>query len=380
MPVLRLDSMVEDVVVQGVRRRLRQGFSTGTTASAAAKAALWALRTDAVPAEVEVPLPAGRRAVLAVVRVEQVSGGVRAIVTKNGGDDPDATHGAEIIATVRPKPDGLLILGGEGVGRVTRPGLALAVGEAAINPVPRRMLRAAVAEALLGAGRQMLGAVVEISVTDGEHIAQSTWNPRVGIEGGISILGSTGIVRPYSLAAWRASVIQALRVAAAGDADMVVLCPGAMSHQAAQAIFSDLPGWAFVEIGGFLGEALQTVARDGRIRRVAVVGMMGKLSKLAAGQMGLSARDSSVDLDALASLAAEAGLPAPTVAAIRQAPTARAAADLALAVGADRFFHALLRRADAVVASQIGRPVRVQTVLLSPEGAVWARSGTGPGA
>src|SRR5215467_1096878 len=214
---------------------LRTGWTTGACAAAAAKAAAAALETGQVQDSVEIVLPAGRRVVFAVTscrllpgpgRPGGASGGERAeaVVVKDAGDDPDVTHGAHLTALVSWRPEaGLDLDGGEGVGVVTKPGLGLEVGSPAINPVPRQMITQAVGEAV-DLGRN--GITVIISVPDGERMARKTTNARLGIIGGISILGTTGIVRPFSTASWRASVEQAISVLAAQGEDTVVLCTG----------------------------------------------------------------------------------------------------------------------------------------------------------
>lgn len=372
-PILRLDTMIEEVMVNGAIQSLRQGFTTGTTASAAAKAALLALFTGNEQPEVEVPLPAGRRAVLPVLRIESIPGGVTAVVVKNGGDDPDATHGAEVVATVRPHYDGIVLVGGQGVGRVTRAGLALPVGADAINPVPQRMIRASAAEVLQRLDISQ-GAWVEIAMPDGQRIALDTWNPRVGIEGGLSILGSTGIVRPYSLSAWRASVIQAIRVVAASGDDTLVLCPGVESRRAAVGLYPELRPDVFIDIGGFLGEALSVIGRDLRIRRLCLVGMMGKMSKISQGAMALSARDSSINIEQLAQLAQDAGCDARTVQIVREAHTARdVGVRVAKTSDRKRFFSTLTQKVCQVIAERLVRPVHIEVLIMSPEGRVWGR-------
>ncbi len=332
------------------RARMRTGYTTGACAAAAAKAATLALAGGRPVAEVEIALPVGRRASFAVHRLTREGARVTASVIKDAGDDPDVTHGAEICATVSWRADpGLLIDRGEGVGVVTKPGLGLPVGAPAINPVPRRMIAAAVAEALgeaggpvfAGAGR---GLLVVISCPDGAERAQKTLNPRLGIVGGISILGTTGLVIPYSTAAFRASVARALDVARASGCEHVVLTTGGRSETFARRLLPGLPEEAFVQMGEFLGFALQEAARRG-FRRVTVCGMVGKLSKAAAGHFHLHARASEVDPEFLAAVAAACGAPAEVVAEVRGVNTARHFAEIALARGIAGVFDHLCRLA-----------------------------------
>jgi cobalt-precorrin-5B (C1)-methyltransferase len=284
-------------------RALRTGWTTGTCASAAAKAAAVLLSAGPPPPEwVEVGLPSGRRVTFAVREAALVADGARAVVVKDAGDDPDVTHGAHLTATVswRPGP-GLELLGGEGVGVVTKPGLGLPVGGPAINPVPRAMITQAVTEVT---GER--GVRVVISVPDGERMARKTTNRRLGVLGGISILGTTGIVRPFSTASWRASVVQAVRVAAAQGEDTIVLCTGGRTEKGATALLPGLADVCFIEVGDFTGAALRTAVEHG-VTRAVFVGMVGKLTKLAAGVLMTHYTRSSVDTTVLVRLTAEAG-------------------------------------------------------------------------
>jgi cobalt-precorrin-5B (C1)-methyltransferase len=325
---------------KAVRRTLRPGWTTGTCAAAAAKAATAALLSGQPQTRVEVGLPrTGRRVGFAVERCtlarEQDAGQdgpgggwAEAVVVKDAGDDPDVTHGAQLTARVTLEPvAGVRLEGGEGVGTVTRPGLGLPVGGPAINPVPRQQITAAVAEALRDAGAEERGVRVVISVPGGERMARKTTNPRLGIIGGISILGTTGIVRPFSTAAWRASVEQQIDVLAAAGLDTVVLSTGGRTEQAAMRLYPDLPEVAFVEVGDFTGHALKRAVRRG-LRRCAFVGMAGKLAKLGAGVLMTHWTRSRVDPALLACLTADAGGDPALVEAVAAANTARHAYEL----------------------------------------------------
>jgi cobalt-precorrin-5B (C1)-methyltransferase len=311
------------------QRALRTGWTTGTCASAAAKAAALLLRDgDPPPTWVEVGLPSGRRVTFAVERASLTGPAAQAVVVKDAGDDPDVTHGAHLTATVSWRAGGgVELAGGEGVGVVTRPGLGLPVGGPAINPVPRAMITQAVVEVVGGRGVRVV-----VSVPDGERMARKTTNRRLGILGGISILGTTGIVRPFSTASWRASVVQAVRVAAAQGQRTVVLCTGGRTEAGAVALLPALPEVCFVEVGDFTGAALRTAAERG-VGRVVFVGMVGKLSKLAAGVLMTHYTRSAVDPGLLASLTAGAGADPSTVDAVRSANTARHAYELWAAAG-----------------------------------------------
>ena len=289
------------------KKALRTGWTTGTCASAAAKAATTALDTGEILAHRggrAAGRPEGRfprRRVHAQRRSQ-----AEAVVVKDAGDDPDVTHGARLTATVRWRGQpGLELDGGVGVGVVTKPGLGLELGGPAINPVPRAMITQAVGEAVdLGTK----GVTVIISVPDGERMARKTTNARLGIIGGISILGTTGIVRPFSTASWRASVEQAISVLAAQGEDTVVLCTGGRTEKGAMKLFPQLPEVCFVEVGDFTGAALRKAAEH-HLDHVIFAGMAGKLTKLAAGVLMTHYTRSKVDLALLADITRAVGGP-----------------------------------------------------------------------
>ena len=324
--------------MQRVRgEKLRTGWTTGTCAAAAAKAAAKALVSGEAQEEVEVRLPRRgeeRRVKFEVERCEAGEGCAEAVVVKDAGDDPDVTHLAEIRARVwRRGESGLLLAAGTGVGTVTRPGLGLEVGAPAINPVPRRMI-AEHLDAIAGDVIRSDGLVVEISIPNGEALAKKTLNGRLGIVGGLSILGTTGIVLPYSTAAWRASVEQAIDVAAANGQRHVVLSTGGRSEQYAQRLI-DLPDLAFVEMGEFTGHALKRCAKLG-VRAVTLAGMIGKMSKIALGHFMTHVAGNQVDPHYLAQLAYECGASAEFRDELRGANTARHFQELILERGGPR--------------------------------------------
>ncbi|MCO5999900.1 cobalt-precorrin-5B (C(1))-methyltransferase [Actinoallomurus rhizosphaericola] len=304
---------------------LRTGWTTGTCASAAAKAAAEALVTGAAPEVVEVALPSGRRVTFAVDSCVSGEGRAEAVVVKDAGDDPDVTHGARLTATVswRDEP-GIELDGGVGVGVVTKPGLGLEVGGPAINPVPRRMIEQAVGESVDLTAR---GVRVVISVPEGEKMARKTTNRRLGILGGISILGTTGIVRPFSTASWRASVEQAVSVLAAQGQRTLVLCTGGRTEQGAMAMLPKLPDVCFVEVGDFTGAALRRAVEHG-VAQVVFVGMAGKLTKLASGILMTHYTRSKVDTALLGEITTDVGGPADLAARVAEANTARHAYEL----------------------------------------------------
>ncbi len=339
------------------RRGLRTGWTTGTCAAAAAKAAVTALVTREVQDAVEIGLPSGRRVSFPVESCQLWpaaaapggapaggpvpgaagsgavgSGALRAeaVVVKDAGDDPDVTDGARLTASVSWRGEaGLELDGGIGVGVVTKPGLGLELGGPAINPVPRKMITEAVGEAVDLAGR---GLRVIISVPDGERMARKTTNGRLGILGGISILGTTGIVRPFSTASWRASVEQAVAVLAAQGEGSLVLCTGGRTEKGAMGLLPGLPEVCFVEVGDFTGAALRRAVQHG-VARVVFVGMAGKLTKLAAGVLMTHYTRSKVSTGLLGDITRAAGGDADLAARVSEANTARHAVELWTAAG-----------------------------------------------
>lgn len=339
---------------------LRTGWTTGTCASAAAKAAAAWLVTGERPAVVEVALPSGDRVSFPVVDTDSP---FRCAVVKDAGDDPDVTHGAHVTAGVEwGEGPATELRGGPGVGVITLPGLGLAVGAPAINAVPARMIRKAVAQVT---DRPL---VVTISVPGGEEMAAKTSNARLGIVGGISILGTTGIVRPFSTAAWRASVVQQVDVAAAQGQRHIVLSTGGRTDAAAQRLLPDLPQVCFVEVGDFTGVALRRAAAAG-VERVTFVGMAGKVTKLAAGVLMTHYRRSQVDQALLAEVAVASGAPAEVVAAAGATATARHFAEACMDTGFLAPLAELSRRAAAACRAHVNGAVAVDVVLVDFEGA-----------
>ncbi|HEV3066919.1 MAG TPA: cobalt-precorrin-5B (C(1))-methyltransferase [Streptosporangiaceae bacterium] len=306
-------------------KALRTGWTTGTCASAAAKAATRALRDQAAQRTVEVALPSGRRVRFDVESSEHDAAKATAVVVKDAGDDPDVTHGAHLTATVRWRAEaGIVLAGGEGIGIVTKPGLGIEVGEPAITATPRAMITQAVAEVTDVAAR---GVLVVLSVPGGEKMARKTTNARLGILGGISILGTTGIVRPFSTASWRASVEQAVSVMAAQGERTVVLCTGGRTEKGAMALLPDLAEVCFVEVGDFTGAALRRALAVG-LDGVIFVGMAGKLAKLAAGVLMTHYTRSKVDLGLLGDVTLAAGGPAAMADEVSAANTGRHAYEI----------------------------------------------------
>ena len=279
--------------------KLRRGWTTGACATAAVKAALQGLWGGEVPSSVVITLPRGETPTFAIEEAAQGEDWAEAAVIKDAGDDPDVTHGALIRARVAigQTGQGIRFLAGDGVGIVTKPGLPIPPGEPAINPVPRQMMKGVVHEAAaLFAKNADLDLM--ISVKNGAELAEKTWNPRLGIKGGLSILGTTGIVRPFSCAAWIASIHRGIDVARAEGLAHVAGCTGATSERVVQDLY-DLPDGAMIDMGDFVGGMLKYLARH-PIARVTIGGGIGKLTKLAQGARDLHSARSQVDFGKLA--------------------------------------------------------------------------------
>jgi cobalt-precorrin-5B (C1)-methyltransferase len=313
-------------VTQGTS--LRRGWTTGACATAATRAAYVALVTGEFPDPVEIILPAGRRVSFALAMEKLGAGYATAGVIKDAGDDPDVTHGALITATLRKNAQsaGILFRAGPGVGTVTKPGLPIGIGEPAINPVPRRMMQDAIAQS----SRELSGppdVIVEISVADGEEIAKKTMNRRLGILGGLSILGTTGIVIPYSCSAWIASIHESIDVARALGLAHVAGSTGSTSETAV-ARYYGLSESALVEMGDFVGGMLKYL-RTHPVPRVTIAGGFAKMCKLAQGCLDLHSARTTLDFRRLARVAEETGASIAIEAQIAEANTALEALQIA---------------------------------------------------
>jgi cobalt-precorrin-5B (C1)-methyltransferase len=285
---------------------LRRGWTTGACATAAAKAAYTALLTGRFPDPVTVTLPRGQQPAFALARAQLSAEAASAGIVKDAGDDPDVTHGALVLVTVRllAPGGGVQFRAGAGVGTVTRPGLPIPPGEPAINPVPRRMIRAVIEEVARDANAT--GDVeVEISIPGGEALAARTMNARLGILGGLSILGTTGIVVPYSCSAWIAAIHSGIDVARALGLSHIAGATGATSETAVQKLH-DLPEAALIDMGDFVGGMLNYLRRH-RVERLSIAGGVAKMTKLAQGLLDLHSQRGAVDLNFLAERARAAG-------------------------------------------------------------------------
>ena len=351
---------------------LRRGWTTGACAAAAAKAAYHALLTGDFPDPVRITLPKGQTPEFALAERSWGEGYASAAIIKDAGDDPDVTHGATIRAEVRPGEAGagITFRAGPGVGVVTRPGLPLDVGEPAINPAPRALI----AQEITDIATQMGAAAdadVTISVDDGERLAAKTWNPRLGIIGGISILGTTGIVIPYSCSAWIHSIHQGVDVARAAGLDHVAACTGSTSERTVRRMYG-LPEYACIDMGDFAGGVIKYLRRH-PIARVTFAGGFGKLSKLADGHRDLHSKRSQVDFSGLAKRAEACGATPEVIRGIERAGSAGEALQIAQRAGTP-LADAIARDAQSVIQNQSGGVFAVEVVVADRKGRVVGRA------
>ena len=346
---------------------LRRGWTTGACATAAAKAAFTAILTGEFPDPVTITLPRGQTPAFVLAETNIDKSGARAGIVKDAGDDPDATDGALIVATVRlgAEGSGVQFFAGPGVGTMTKPGLPVPPGEPAINPTPRKMMRAAIEEVAETYG--VRGDVeIEISIPGGEEISTKTFNARLGILGGLSILGTTGIVIPFSCSAWIHSIYQSIDVARALGLSHVVGSTGSTSEAAAQRHLG-LEESALVEMGDFAGGMLKYLRRH-PVPRVTIAGGVAKMTKLAQGRLDLHSKKGSVDREALARVASRAGAPAALQISITEANTTAQAFELATAEGI-QLGDEIARAARDVAAEVItGAGIAIDTLLFNREG------------
>jgi cobalt-precorrin-5B (C1)-methyltransferase len=355
-------------------RPLRRGWTTGSCATAALRAAYQALVTGECPDPVEIGLPGGARVAFAVASFERGADFAAAAVVKDAGDDPDVTHGALVKATVRhgAPGSGVVFRAGEGVGMVTRPGLPIPPGEPAINPVPREMMRQAVREVADSFGTSG-DVIVEIAIPGGETLAARTLNGRLGIVGGLSILGTTGVVIPFSCSAWIHSIHRGVDVARASGLSHIAGSTGSTSEAAVQALYG-LSETALIEMGDFAGGMLKYLRRH-PVPRVTIAGGFAKMTKLGQGLLDLHSRSGSVDREWLASLLGASGAPGDLVALARSANTAQQVLEAAEALAvplADRVAEAAWRTADGALA---GAPVALDVVVFARDGRLAGRWG-----
>jgi cobalt-precorrin-5B (C1)-methyltransferase len=326
------------------------------------------------PDPVSIRLPRGRAASFPLALAELGESAARAGVTKDAGDDPDVTHGALVIAETSwaHHGSGIGFAAGEGVGTVTRPGLPLAVGEPAINPAPRALIRETLLAVAAENGAPAPDLTVTISIPGGERLAEKTMNARLGIIGGLSILGTTGVVVPYSCASWISAIHRGIDVARAAGLEHIAAATGATSEQAIQRLYS-LPDYALIDMGDFVGATLKYLRRH-PVLRLTIAGGFAKLAKLAAGHLDLHSARSRVDIGALAQMLSELGVDASTVEA---AKGATGAAEV-LALARDKreaLARALAARAREVALATLCGNTAVEIAVVDRQGGFLARVG-----
>ena len=351
---------------------MRRGWTTGTCASAAAAAAYQALLSGRFPDPVTVALPRGGTTTLPLARAVRDGEEAIASVIKDAGDDPDVTHGAEIVATVRAAAagSGVVLRAGPGVGIVTLPGLPVGVGQPAINPAPQAMIRAAilaVAEQFDGSGN----AVVTLSIPGGEALAERTLNGRLGIQGGLSILGTTGVVVPFSCASWIHSIHRGIDVARAAGLEHIAAATGSTSEAAVQRLYG-LPEVALIDMGDFVGGTLKYL-RAHPVARFTLAGGFAKLVKLAQGHLFLHSSKSRVDMARLAAELAALGAPAAAVDRARAANTAAEVLGIAATCGVP-LAERTAAQALAVARGKLAGQTRLEVVVFDRAGTLIGRA------
>jgi cobalt-precorrin-5B (C1)-methyltransferase len=357
--------------------QLRTGLTTGTSASAATKAALYTLLTKNVVDEIQVTLPKGTIVTLPIKWTKIADSAVTCAVIKDGGDDPDVTHGAEICSTVELTSDiGVVqVDGGTGVGKVTKPGLGLPIGSSAINPVPMKMIKDSVNELLtsIAPSPKSIGVKVTITVPKGADLALKTDNPRLGIIGGISILGTTGIVLPYSTASYAAAIRQGLDVGIAQKANTFILTTGGRSEDFMKMLFGEkYPDHCYVQMGDFAGYSVKQ-CHDKGVKKVFVGGFIGKLTKIAMGVKQTHVRGSHVSLDFMAKIAREAEASEEIINLILNANTARHVSEIIDSYSIGGFYNLICRDAVRQLENYAGKDLLIEVILFDFEGKIIGR-------
>lgn len=351
---------------------LRSGLTTGSCATATSLAAARLLLSGQCDDAVQITLPKGRQVQMRLEFCRLAGPGAEAGTLKDAGDDPDVTHGALLYSQVRLLAErGVRFVAGIGVGTVTRPGLVLGVGEPAINPVPRRMMTEHLQRLALECDYTG-GFEVTVNVQDGDSLALKTMNPRLGILGGLSILGTSGIVRPFSCAAYIASIHQGIDVAKTNGYEHIAACTGNASEDTMRRVYG-IPDIALIEMGDFVGAVLKHL-RKVPVGKLSICGGFGKISKLAAGHMDLHSRHSSIDLPQLAGWAAAVGADAALQAAIIGANTSQQALALASAAGVG-LGDAVCEHALAFARSVVPAQVQVEVFAIDRQGGIVGRAG-----
>ena len=352
--------------------KLLTGFTTGTCATASSKAAALAIINQKTISTVDVLLPKRDRINIKINSCEFTKNNAKCSVIKDGGDDPDVTHGAEIFVdlSLTNNVGTIEIDGGDGVGRVTKPGLGLEIDSAAINPTPKKMIL----ENLQEVGKEILkenGIKVLISVPKGEELATKTDNPRIGILNGISILGTSGIVIPYSTASFAAAIRQQIDVVSSMNDEEVVLTTGGRSEDFAREIIK-LPDHSFIQMGDFSGYTIQQCAKKS-LKKAYVAGFIGKLAKMAAGVKQTHVKGGKVNMKFLSELAKRCNANSETIRKILGANTARNVQEIVIEDGVDGFFDEITKETCNQMRQHSEEKIPVEVILFNFDGNILSR-------
>lgn len=356
-----------------LNRELRRGWTTGACATAATRAAFTALISGEFPDPVTITLPKGQTPAFALAIEEKGKTWARAGIIKDAGDDPDVTHQALILSRVCfGQPDsGVIFKAGKGVGMVTKAGLPIEPGQPAINPVPRAMMTAVIDEIAEQCGVNS-DVEIEISVVDGEKLALKTWNPRLGIIGGLSILGTTGIVHPFSCSAWIHSIHSGIDVARANGFDHVAGSTGSTSEATVKKLYG-LPDFALIDMGDFAGGMLKYLRRN-PVAKLTIAGGFGKLTKLAQGYLDLHSGRSQVSFDWLASALEHIGGDVEIQQQARQANTAMAVLQQAQKHNLALADYVAEKARETALETLRGAPCEVEIIVIDRQGEIVGRA------
>ena len=354
------------------KTKLRTGFTTGSCATASSKACVLSIINQKKIEQTDIILPKRSKLDIQINSCEFTENSATCSVIKDGGDDPDVTHGAEIFVDVELTNNigKIEIDGGEGVGRVTKPGLGLEIGSAAINPTPKKMILENVTEI----SKEILeknGIMIKVSVPNGKELGPKTDNPRIGIMGGISILGTSGIVIPYSTASFAAAIRQQIAVVSSMNDDNVVLTTGGRSEDFARAII-ELPDHSFIQMGDFSGYTIKQCAKQG-LKKAYVAGFIGKLAKMAAGVKQTHVKGGKVDMKFLSELAKRCDAKSDTISKILGANTARNVQEIIIEDKVDGFFDEVTKEACNQMRQHSEEKIPVEVILFDFDGKVLSR-------
>jgi len=352
--------------------KLRTGFTTGTCVTASSKAGVLAIINQNSISNVDVLLPKRDIINIKINNCKFSKNSAQCSVIKDGGDDPDVTHGAEIVVdlTLTANIGSIEIDGGEGVGRVTKPGLGLEIGGAAINPVPKKMILENIKEVAVKILKQN-GIKIIVSVPKGKELAVKTDNPRLGIMDGISILGTSGIVIPYSTASFAAAIRQQIDVVRSMNDDVVFLTTGGRSEDFARKII-ELPDHSFIQMGDFSGYAIQQCAKK-ELKKAYVAGFIGKLAKMAAGVKQTHVKGSKVDMKFLSEIAKRCNANDKIIEKIKNANTARNVQEIIMEYKVDGFFDEISKEACLQMRNHSEGNIPVEVILFDFDGTILSK-------